>query len=354
MHKLIFVLLFHLSSFPLLAQTNKEIAYSKGMEAIKLMDEGKIDESINILKVCQKLDPDNYVYPYEIAFAHVQKDEYGKAIKILNKVKKYKTINSQVYQLLGNCHSFNGSPEKAIKEYEEGMKYFPNAGNLYLEKGNIFLGKADYLSAIENYEKGIAIAPYFPSNYYRLAKLLLSSNDKLSGLIYGEIFMNLEMSSQRTLEMSELLFKTYKAGIFFAEDSYKVDLCKIVIDGADFKSNEAFKFPFCAVFAKHFALAIIGEQSFGLESFSRMRQKFIQNFFKEDFKSYPNALLSFQKSLLDEGLFDAYNHYLFQMRAEEEFEGWLETNKEDYKRFAEWYIQDQNSIEITTENRFIR
>jgi hypothetical protein len=41
------------------------------------------------LEESQKLDAENYMYPYEIAYAHIQKKEYEKAIKILNKVKKY-------------------------------------------------------------------------------------------------------------------------------------------------------------------------------------------------------------------------------------------------------------------------
>ena len=53
----------------------------------------------------------------------------------------------------------------------------------------------------------------FPSNFYRLALLYLSSSDKLSGLIYAEIFMNLKRSTQRTKEMSKLIYETYKGAI---------------------------------------------------------------------------------------------------------------------------------------------
>lgn len=49
------------------AQNNKEIALQKGNEAIKLMDNGKIEESIILLEESQKLDPENFNYPYEIA-----------------------------------------------------------------------------------------------------------------------------------------------------------------------------------------------------------------------------------------------------------------------------------------------
>src|SRR5690606_21317883 len=130
--------------------------------------------------------------------------------KNIKKTKKLKSANSQVYQLSGNCYSFSGKPDKAIKEYEERMKRFPNSGNLYLERGNIYLIQENYKEAVENYETGIEVDPMFPSNYYRLAKLYLHSSNKLAGLMYGELFMNLERTTDRALEISELLYSTYE------------------------------------------------------------------------------------------------------------------------------------------------
>ncbi len=115
MNKIIFGLLFWFLSFSLSAQTDKEVAFSKAKEAIKIMDEGKLDESIRLLEESQKLDSKNYIYPYEIAYAYILKKEYKKAIKILNKVKKYDSINSQVYQMSGNCYSYLGKPERQLK-----------------------------------------------------------------------------------------------------------------------------------------------------------------------------------------------------------------------------------------------
>lgn len=354
MNKIIFGILLQFLSISLYAQSDKEIALSKAKEAIKLMDEGNLDESIKLLEESQKLDAENFMYPYEIAYAYVQKEEYNKAIKILNEVKKYKSIKSEVYQMLGNCYSFLGKPEKAIKEYEEGMKYFPNAGNLYLEKGNIFLGQENYQQAIENYEKGIEVDPTFTSNYYRLAKLFLNSKDKLSGLIYGEIFMNLERTTERTQEMSKLLFDTYKSSITLGENEMKIDFCEVIIDASEIEPDKELKLPICAIFGKNFILGIMDQKTIDLKSLSQVRQKFIENYFKEDFKNYPNVLFEYHKKLSDNNLLDAYNHYSFQMGAQDEFDSWLESNRSEYDRFVDWFTTNENIIKITNENKFIR
>jgi tetratricopeptide (TPR) repeat protein len=69
----------------------KKEAFEKGQKAIQLMDNGKIDEAIKILEECQKLDPKNIDYPYEIALANYMKKDYKKSIKILEELKNAKT-----------------------------------------------------------------------------------------------------------------------------------------------------------------------------------------------------------------------------------------------------------------------
>ncbi|MCL9806551.1 tetratricopeptide repeat protein [Flavobacterium amniphilum] len=350
--KNLFLIVLTVMSLSAFSQRN-EVAWNKAKEAIKLMDEGKIDESIALLKECEKLDGKDHTYPYEIAYAHALKKDYKTAIAILDKTKKYKNASSQIYQLSGNCYSYLEKPELAIKEYEEGMKKFPDAGNLHLEKGNIFLQQKKYNEAVENYERGIQADPEFPSNYYRLALLYLGSTDKLSGLIYGEIFMNLERTSTRTQEISELLFDTYKQSIQFNGDETKIDFCEIVIDAKNIKGNDI-KLPLCASFGKNFLLSIIGQKEINLTTLSEIRIGFIKNFFMEDYKKYPNVLFEYHKTMLDQGVFDAYNKYILQVGAGDEFATWKNANTEKYDAFVEWYTNPDNYLKINGKNKFIR
>jgi tetratricopeptide (TPR) repeat protein len=351
MRKISFIITF-LISFSIFAQRN-EVAWNKAKEAIKLMDDGKIDESILILQECEKIDKNDYTYPYEIAYAYMLKKEYENAINILDKTKKYKNINSQIYQMSGNCYSYIGKPELAIKEYEAGMKKFPNAGNLHLEKGNIFLSQEKYNEAIQNYEKGIKADPMFSSNYYRLALLYLDSNDKLSGLIYGEIFMNLERTTNRTTEISKLLFKTYKKAIKINGEESKIEFCDVVVDLNNFKNKE-FKMPFCGIFGKSFILSILNQKEINLNTLSEIRIEFIKNYFKEDYIKYPNVLFEYHKAMLDKGIFDSYNKYVFQIGSENEFAEWKKNSEVDYEKFVDWYTNKKNLLKIDNTNKFIK
>lgn len=256
------------------AQTNKELALTKAKEAIALMNDGKFDESIALLRESEALDTSNYVYPYEIALAFTYKKEHDSAIKILEGVVAEMSTHPEIFQLLGNNYSMSGDSENAVKTYDRGLLINPNSGNLYLEKGNIYMMKEAYDEAVLNYKKGVEVAPEYPSNYYRLAKLYLRSTDKLQGLLYGEIFMNLERTTDRTLDMSKVLFETYKESITFMEDSSSIDFCEIIVDASSL-SDEEFKLPFCAMFGKNFILSILNQDTITLSSLSEIRTNFI-------------------------------------------------------------------------------
>lgn len=338
-------------SFNVYSQRNEK-AWIKAKAAIQLMDEGKIDESIKLLKECEKIDPEDYTYPYEIAYAYSLKKEYDSAIEVLEKTKKYKNINSQVYQLSGNCYDYKGDFEKAIAEYDKGIKKFPKSGSLHLEKGVALYGQKKYNEAVQSFEEGVTAEPMYPSNYYKLASMYLDSTDKLTGVIYGEIFMNLERSSKRTRTMSKMLFDTYKKSIQFKGDETKIDFCEVIIKAENLKKK--LTLPLCGVFGTHFIMATLGQKEVTLKSLAEMRIEFIKNFYKEDYKKYPNVLFQFQKELLDNENLQAYSIYLFQFGAEKEFDEWKINNGDKYDKFITWYTEPKNYFQVDKKTKFIK
>lgn len=352
--KILTVSLFFLLSFQLVAQTDKEKAMEKGMKAIELMDNGEIQESIKILEECQKLDPDNILFPYEIAYAYSLEKNYKKAIKILEKLVKHDKVFDQVYQMLGNSYDYTGNPSKAISTYEKGLKEFPNSGVLHLERGNMELAKEKYNEALKYYEKGIAVQPTFPSNYYWACRIFCSTEEEVWGLIYGEIFMNLEPNTRRTAEISKILFDTYKNEITFtSKDEIAVSFCQNTISISDPSELENFKLPYCLTFEPILMLSIIGEEKIDLESLDNIRTRFVTNYFEQEKNlEYVNPLFDFHLMLKDLGYFSSYNHWLFMKGDEEAFIEWREENKDEFNTFVEWFLK--NNIELTPEKYFHR
>lgn len=335
-------------------QTNKDKALEKGQAAIELMDNGKIDESIKLLEEAQKLDPDRFDYPYELAYAHYLKEDYKGVIKILEKNIDHKDVSERLFQLLGNSYDILGKTDKAFEAYDEGLKKFPNSGMIYLEKGNVYWGQEEYGKALPFYEKGIEVDPKFSSNYYRATLIYCGSTEEVWGMIYGEIFMNLERNSQRTSEISKLLYDTYKSEIKFTSDtSFSVSFSKNAsLNIADLQDPSKMKLPFgIGIYEPTLMMSMINEKSIDLNSLDRIRTNFVETYFKNgNDKKYPNILFDYQNKVLKAGHLEAYNHWILMKGDEDAFGIWHSSNTEKWDDFVNWFTD--NGLEVDDSHKF--
>jgi len=356
--KLFSIITLTLFGLTLRAQSSdKEAAIELKRKAFDLEDnQGKYDEAIKLLEAAQKLDPENSTYTYEIAYAYSGKKEHKKSSDILEKILNKNDAYGRYFQQLGNEYDYQGLPKKAIETYEKGIKKFPNYGGLYLERGNMFLPENKYAEALPYYEKGIELDPKFASNYYWASKIYCSSTESVWGLIYGEIFINLEQTSKRTTEISKKLFETYKKNISLESDtSFGVTFSKNnIINLSDLKDVTKFKLPFgtgCYEFLM--ITAIFGEKSINLRSLDSIRSRFIKNYFSKDFpQKYPNVLFDYQKKIKEAGHFDAYNYFILSGGDTESFQDWIKNNKEKWTNFTVWF--SKNELKLDDLHRFYR
>jgi tetratricopeptide (TPR) repeat protein len=358
MKKLIITTLILLTGLVTFGQDNKTIAKEKAKKAIELMDNVSVDDAIPLLEEAKKLDPDTYIYDYEIGYAYTIKQDYSKALEIYKRVIKYKDANDQCYQMLGNLYDYNGDPENAIKAYDKGLKKFPNSGILYLEKGTIYNMQERFNEALSCYELGIKVDPAFPSNYYRATQLLCKSEEEVWGMLYGEIFLNLEPNSERTEEISKLLFDTYKSQIKFTSDtSLSVSFCKnavINVSVNDLKHFDQFKLPFGSmIYEITLMLSIVDEKNIDLNSLNRIRDNFVFNYFdKKHNIKYPNVLFDYQKKVKDSGHLEPYNYWLLSSGDINNFSLWKEKNNDKWEKFTEWF--NNNRLQLDQDNKFTR
>jgi len=336
---------------------DKVKAYEIAMEAIKIMDNGEIDKSIEMLKKSQKLDSENYNYPYEIGYAYYLQKDYKKAIKTLKEVIEYKDNNDQCFTLLGNIYDIDKQPEKAIEIYKKGLIKFPKSGRLHYELGNVQEVLKNYDDALTSWENGISVSPSYPSNYHTASIYYCKyTTEKLWGVIYGELFINIERGSEKTAELSKLLFDTYKssitikskteAGVSFSKSS------QMTIP----KDGEEIKLPFSMPYEMTMVLAVTSEldkKELGIESFNSIRTSFINNWFENKRNiEYPNILFDWHKKLIELGYFESYNYWLLMKGNEAEFDKWAAANKEKFDKFIEWF--SENPLTINEQNNFHR
>ena len=331
------------------AQTNKEIAWSKAKEAAILMDSGKFEESRKLLIEGQKLDPTDYTYPYEIGYSYYLAKDYETAITQFEKAAEYSIVSAELYQLWGNAYDIVGKAQKAIDIYNLGLKKFPKAGKLYLEIGNVYSDRVSKEEGIKYYEKGIEINPTFTSNYYRAALYYLNTPEQVWGMIYGEIFMNLESNSKRAIEISKMLFDTYKTQIKIKnENESSVDFCTKMTMSLD----QPERMPFCLTYGATLILGIDKDvKTIDLESLNRIRKKFIVNyFFMKRNEMHPNILFDYLKKVDENGHLEAYNYWLLQKGDTVEFAKWKIGHLDEWSKFLSW--SEQNALTLNDQHKF--
>lgn len=336
-----------------MAQANKDTADARYNAAIAMMEDGKPAAAIPLLEEAIQLNPEEWGYYYEIAYSKYMQQDYGAVIDITKKLTKRKDINSRVYQLLGNAYDMSGKRDKALDAYEKGLKTFPEAGNLYLERGVMEMGVKDYNKALGYFEKGIEVDPMFPSNYYWAAKIFLSTQEEVWGMIYGEIFLNLERGSKRTDEISKQLYLTYKGEIQFKDDtSVTVSFCKqnVMAVSPDGKFNLPFG---VMVYEPVLLLSVAGEKIISLSSLNRIRTRFVENYQTMAFaKKTPVVLFDYEQQIKEAGFMEAYNYWILAEGDDKQFEEWRGEHQKEWEDFILWF--KKNPLKITQENKFYR
>ncbi len=339
------------------AQTNAKSAAELSKKAMAFENEGKYDEAIPLLEEAEKMDKTNYGYRYEIAYSYMQKKDYEKALEAMKTVMAMGCNREECYQMLGNIYDDKGDSSMALRTYADGIKKFPKAGRLYLETGNVYLERELYQKALEYYEMGIDAEPTFPSNYYRATQLYTSSTESVWGMIYGELFMNLERNTERTEIVSKWLYDTYKRQIVIgSKDSIEVHFCRTnVISAADLtpKKNKELVMPFGMTYEVLMSLSLVGIDTIGMESLCRVRKNFIGLYYDQsNQKKYRNLLFDYQHTLAGRDHMDAYSHWILMKGDEAGFEQWQKSHKKAWESFEEWF--KDNPLMVDNDNKFVR
>ncbi|MDD2488630.1 MAG: tetratricopeptide repeat protein [Bacteroidales bacterium] len=287
-------------------------------------------------------------YKYELAWNYYLMKEFQKAINILEPITKQSDCPSDVYQLLGNSYDEAANEPMAIVTYDKGFERYPNAGCLFLERGNIAYKRSNFIGALFYYEKGIEQDPSFASNYYRASQIFLSSSEEVWGMMYGEIFMNLERGSTRAKEISSKLYNTYHSEITFNVNQISVNFNDPTIVYSDSKTRPN-------LFPENYENALLkacyGKKNITLSSLIDIRKRFIQIFYKES-PTFRNVLFDYHKQLIDLGFFEPYNYWLFGYGNTNEAGIWISQNKALFDRFMAWF--NENPFPINKDNVFSR
>lgn len=350
---LTFLFLAWLTTLNAQVQSNRERATQLTYQAIDLMDNGKITESLELLNQALKIDPDNINVSYEMIYAYYLAEDYDMCIEIGKPLLKHPDVFDQVYQMLGNSYDLAGQPQKAVKCYSQGIKKFPASGRLYLEKGIVLSNQNKWDEALVEWEKGIVADPDHSSNYYYASQILSQTNEKIWGIYYGEIFLNLEPFTERSNIISKLLYDTYKTCLS-AENSKWTSNFSQKATTIDMSNLNNFKLSFETVHSLAMSKACEGVATeFTIQNLLQIRKQFLEEWNEKYADRYPNVLFKYHQKLVAMNFFEPYIYWQLKEGAKDEYNQWVNANARLFDSFITWF--NENSMLISQEsclNRF--
>jgi tetratricopeptide (TPR) repeat protein len=285
------------------------------------MRQGDYSNAILVLNRAIKLDSKSIEIAKDLGLNYYFSKDFARALEIYKPILDRPDADDQCFQIAGDIYLAMDNTKECEKVYRKGLKQFPQSGALYNELGELLWAQKDY-NAIKQWEKGIEMDPGFSKNYYNACKYYYFTTDKTWGILYGEIFLNIEPYSTSSPEVKNILLESYKK--LFAET-----------DLASEKNNpakNAFIQAFLQTMNKQSALASTGINT---ETLTMIRTRFILDWYNDFAAKYPFRLFDLQRQLLQEGMFDAYNQWIFTAAQNlPAYQNWVTINAGQYNELS--------------------
>ncbi len=297
--------------------------------AKNFLRKGDYSNAILILNRTLQKDPVNLEMLKDLAFAYYLNKDYVRALETAKPFSERKDADIQAYQILALIYKSLEQRKECENLYKASLKKYPSSGVLYNEYGEMLWSKKEFALAAKLWEKGIEMDPNNSGNYYNAAKFYYFSADKTWGLIYGEIFVNLESFSDRTTEIKGLLLEGYKK-LFTGTDQLKFQNTK----------NE-FVNAFLGLMQKQGGAVSAGVTP---ESLTTLRARFILDWYAKYATRFPYKLFEHHNQLIKLGFFDAYNQWLFGAAA----------NSTAYQQWTVEHAEANNEFTRLQKNRVFK
>lgn len=291
--------------------------------AILFQKQEDFTNTLMILGKALEMEPQNLMILKDVALTYYLAGDFKRAAARIFPLTDRVDADVQVFQIAGNIFKASEDSRTCDKLYKKGLKKFPKSGALYSEYGDLKWSLEKPEEAIQQWEAGINSDPSHSGNYYHAAKFYFAAADKVRSIIYGEIFTNLESYSVRTSEIKILLIESYKRA-FVSSESKQYYI----------KKTTEFEVKFLETLMKQSALASRGITS---ESLLIIRSRFMLDWFTANSNAFPHQLFDHLQYLMRDGMFEAYNQWLFGPAADvNAYQNWLKTHVAENKKFQQY------------------
>lgn len=304
-----------LISFNSSAQTAEEY-YSK---ARRFINQSRLDSASYYIDKALRLSPDDIAMLEDQVYIEFLRRDFAKALPLGKALIARPTATVKSFQLYGMTLKEIADYKEAKKCYETGIQRFPASGLLYADYGVMLMEAKKKSDAIRSWEKGIEMEPSYSANYFHAAQYHADNKNPFWAILYAENFVNIESLSDRTLEAKSLLTTLYR---------------KISAPGFLNAKGNAFANAVISTLNRQPAVPV---NSLNVDALTLLRSAFSKEWSLGFKNQYPYRLFEYHEQLMKEGLFEAYNQWLFGAALNQEtYDTWTAANKDKMDAFQKY------------------
>jgi tetratricopeptide (TPR) repeat protein len=244
--------------------------------------------------------------------------DFKRALFYINTTFEKGIADDQCYQIEGNIYKEMNQLDEAKKVFAKGIGKYPQNGAFYNELGEIAEWNHNP-ECIIYWEKGIEKDAEYPKNYYNACKYYNAINNNIWCILYGEIYANMDPIGKKTPKIKEMILDSYKK--LFSDWIKNVPL----------KEKNKFAEKINAILGNQSSMA---SEGITLSNLMIIRTRFILDWYNDKSEKFPFKLFDFHQKLLKEGLFEAYNQWLFGSSENlVAFQNWTQLHNIEYANF---------------------
>ena len=156
------------------ASTDSAAETSVFAEARHLLQVGKYDEALAVLKNLETDAPSTRGLAHEIGTAYYRKSDFNNSAKYFRRALDSNPKDSEAIQLLGLSYYLGGKPGEAIPLLEQVQSWFPSANvDAAYVLGICYIQTKAYPQARQSFAKMFGVGPDSASSYLFTARMLL-------------------------------------------------------------------------------------------------------------------------------------------------------------------------------------
>jgi tetratricopeptide (TPR) repeat protein len=293
-------------------------------QAKEYLSKGAIQQAVTLFRQAIQLAPDVPLLYRDLGQALLLAREYNDAYKAVEPMLKNGKPEEQVYQVAGAALLGKGDKKKARKMLEKGLEDYPYSGMLYNEMAKYHESEEEMADALANWLRGIEKDPAYHLNYYNAARIYSLTEEPVWTIIYGEIFVNMERETARSLEVRKMMMQAYRKLFASLGSKTAKDLSMV----RDFET---------AYLQTMLQVSPVVSDGINTDNLTMLRARFTMDWMKDWQSKYPLSLFHYHNRMLSDGVFEAYNQWLFgKAESPAEFESWTKFHLEAVPDYLDW------------------